>query len=124
MIPHFAEFFHSKLSSVFHSQHMEFLIFSFQNIPLKTFEVHKCENTENTLKTKVFRKSILFANISTTVARIFMKFYVVLNYYLVSLVSNFMRKIGLQTKINYFHVCQQQYQQQLNLNIIGFLVNP
>ena len=47
---------------------MEFLIFSFQNIPYlfsncsssKTFEVHKSESMENTLKTKVFIKLILF----------------------------------------------------------------
>ena len=57
-----------KVKLFFHSQHREFLIFSFQIIPesisnyssLKTFEVHKCESMENTLKINVFRKTILF----------------------------------------------------------------
>ena len=45
---------------------------------------------ENTLKIKVFRKSIyFFANISATEARIFMKFYMVVNYYLVNLSFKF-----------------------------------
>ena len=47
---------------------MEFLVFSFRKIPhlfsnyssAKTFEVHKCENMENTLKINFFEKSILF----------------------------------------------------------------
>ena len=60
------------------------ILSSFINFPLwKTFEVWNCENMENTLKIKVFRK-FCFANISATEARIFMKFYVVVNYYLVS----------------------------------------
>ena len=57
-----------KVKLFFHSQHREFLIFSFQIIPesisnyssLKTFEVHKCESMENTLKINVFWKTILF----------------------------------------------------------------
>ena len=59
---------------------MEFLIFGFQNIldsfsnrsSRKTFEVHECESMENALKIEVFRK-----------------FYVVVNYYLVSLSFQF-----------------------------------
>ena len=52
----------------FSSLHWDILISSFKTIewpssnypPWKTFEVRNCENMENTLKIKVFIKSILF----------------------------------------------------------------
>ena len=52
----------------FSSLHWDIFISSFQKIPWpssnyppwKTFEVRNCENMENTLKIKLFRKSILF----------------------------------------------------------------
>ena len=48
-----------------------------------------CKDVENTLKIMYSESQYCFANISATEASIFMKFYVVVNYYLVTLSFKF-----------------------------------
>ena len=59
---------------------------SFSNYPsLKASEVHNCGNIKNTLKNNDIKTPVLFCKYLWTKAQIFMKSYVVVNYYLVSL---------------------------------------
>ena len=58
-------------------------------LSLKASEVHNWGNIENTLKIHDYKHQYYFTNISATKARIFMKFYVVVNYYLVRLSFKF-----------------------------------
>ena len=81
----------------FSSLHWDILISSFQKIwlpssnypPWNTIEVWNCTNMENTLKIKVFKSQYCFANIYVKKPCIFMKFYMVDNYYFMNLSFKF-----------------------------------
>ena len=95
----------------FSSLHCDIWISSFQQIPWpssdyppwKTFEVRNCKNMENTLKIKVFEKSTLFCKYLSNEKS--WNFFVVVDYYLVSLSLKFHEDSSINARARVVNVC-------------------